>query len=130
MPEIDVVAVLVAAFSSFLLGGLWYSPVLFGSTWNREARQAPQAGHPLMVFALAFLLSLLSAFVFAGFVGPRPPLATALRAGVGAGFGFVATSFGINYLFAGTRSFTMWSIDAGYHTVQFALFGVVLGLWR
>jgi hypothetical protein len=32
MPHINIVAALVAAISSFLLGGLWYSRVLFGTT--------------------------------------------------------------------------------------------------
>ena len=32
----NVWAVLLAAVSSFLLGGLWYSPVMFGGAWVRE----------------------------------------------------------------------------------------------
>jgi hypothetical protein len=36
MPEINWLAVVVAAIACFLLGGLWYSPVLFGKAWQRE----------------------------------------------------------------------------------------------
>ena len=36
MSGINLWAVLVAAVSSFALGGLWYSPVLFYKLWNRE----------------------------------------------------------------------------------------------
>src|SRR4051812_47000535 len=36
MPEISWLAVVVGAVASFLLGGLWYSPVLFGKAWQRE----------------------------------------------------------------------------------------------
>jgi hypothetical protein len=32
----NIWAVSVAAVSSFLLGGLWYSPALFGGIWNAE----------------------------------------------------------------------------------------------
>ena len=32
---LNVWAVLVAALSAFLIGGLWFSPVLFGSAWKR-----------------------------------------------------------------------------------------------
>jgi hypothetical protein len=39
------------------------------------------------------------------------------------------TSFGINYQFAGNRT-TLWAIDGGYHTVQFVLYGLIIGLWR
>ncbi len=52
-----------------------------------------------------------------------------MKAGALVGFGFVAASFGINYQFA-QRSFKLWLIDGGYHTVQFLLFGVILGLWH
>jgi hypothetical protein len=44
------------------------------------------------------------------------------------GLGYVATSFGINYQFAG-RPFRLWAIDGGYHTLQFALYGLVFGAW-
>ena len=43
--------------------------------------------------------------------------------------GFVAMGFAINYAFAG-RSLKLWLIDGGYHTMQFALYGLVLGAWH
>ena len=30
----------------------------------------------------------------------------------------------------GTSSFRLWLIDGGYHTLQFTLYGLVLGLWH
>lgn len=121
-------AVLVAALSSFLVGGLWYSPMLFGRIWNRENGGQPQAGHPAKVFGVSFACSLLAAACFAKWLGPAPSLEAALQAGALAGFGLVAASFGINYQFA-QRSFTLWLIDGGYHTAQFLLFGLILSLW-
>jgi len=29
-------AIIVAALANFLLGGLWYSPILFGKRWQKE----------------------------------------------------------------------------------------------
>lgn len=29
-------AILVAALSAFLVGGMWYSPAVFGKTWMKE----------------------------------------------------------------------------------------------
>jgi hypothetical protein len=86
-------------------------------------------GHPAKIFGGAFVFSLLAAAVFAWFLGPQPPLSFAICRGVLVGFGLVAASFGINYLFA-QRGLRLWLIDGGYHTVQFALFGLVLGLWH
>jgi uncharacterized protein DUF1761 len=81
------------------------------------------------VFGLSFLFCVIAAAAFAVWIGPNPPLETALVKGLVAGSCFVATSFGINYQFA-SRSIPMLLIDAGYHTVQFILFGLVLGLWH
>jgi hypothetical protein len=44
------------------------------------------------------------------------------------GLCFVAASFGVNYQFA-NRSLKAWLIDGGYHALQFAAFGLVLGAW-
>jgi len=53
----------------------------------------------------------------------------ALSQGLLVGAGVVAASFGINYQFA-NRPAILWLIDGGYHSVQFAIYGVLLGLWR
>lgn len=131
MGAINIWAVLAAALSSFLLGGLWYSPALFGNVWNRHAGRDPKGGgrHPAMVFGTAFVLALVAAAVFAMLLGANPPLVQAVKMGALTGAAFVATSFGINYAFA-SRTFVLWLIDAGYHVLQFTLFGLVLGLWH
>jgi hypothetical protein len=131
MSGVSIWAVLVAAVTSFLLGGLWYSPVLFGRLWNREAGRGenPQKmQHPGRVFGLAFVFALIAAAAFAWWLGPDPQLRDALWKGLAAGAGMVGASFGINYQFA-DRSFLMWAIDAGYHTLQFVLFALVLVFW-
>ncbi len=131
MRDINYLAVVVAAASSFLVGGLWYSPKLFGSIWQRatgDTRQ-PGAGHPARVFGLSFLFALVAAIAYASSMPSADSAATALCQGLLVGAGFVAMSFGINYQFA-NRNTTMWLIDGGYHTVQFALYGLIIGLWH
>jgi len=128
---INYLAVLAAAVSAFLLGGLWYS-VLFKSAWLAASGVTPEqveAGNPAVIFGLAFVLSLVAALVFAMFLGPRPSLALGLGAGFSAGLCWVAGSFGINYLFEG-KSVKLWLINGGYHTAQFTIYGLILGLWH
>ncbi|HET6545904.1 MAG TPA: DUF1761 domain-containing protein [Rhodanobacteraceae bacterium] len=131
MEDINWLAVVVAALCSFFVGGPWYSPAMFGRVWGREAGATgkPGSGHPARVFGVSFVFSLIAAAAFAYWLGPAPALPYALGHGLLAGACFVATSFGINYQFA-NRSTLMWLIDGGYHTVQFLLFGLVLGLWH
>ena len=66
---LNVWAVLVAALSAFLIGGLWFSPVLFGSAWKRAngfAADPPPAGPK--GFLIAILLSVVMAFNLAMFL--------------------------------------------------------------
>lgn len=131
MPEFNVWAVLAAAASGFLLGGLWYSPALFGRVWQRETGLSDEKlakANMALIFGLAFVLCLIASFVFAMFLGPRPPLALGLGAGFSAGLCWVGASFGINYLFE-RKSFKLFLINAGYHTLQFTLIGLILALW-
>lgn len=131
MSGINFLAVLVAAAASFIVGGLWYSPALFLTAWQRNAddTREPGSGHPVKVFGVSFVFALVAALAFALWLGPKPPLSTALIQGLLAGAGFTATSFGINYQFA-NRGAIMWLIDGGYHSVQFLLYGLILGLWH
>ena len=131
MPEFNVWAVLVAAVSAFVLGGLWYSPMLFGKPWQREAgvsEEQMKNANMGLIFGLAFVLSLVASLVFALFLGPRPPVSLGLGAGFAAGLCWVGASFGINYLFE-RKSLKLFLINAGYHTVQFTIIGLVLALW-
>jgi hypothetical protein len=71
---------------------------------------------------------LIAAAVLAVALEPEPSLPRAVFAGLAIGIGWVATSFGVNYLFAGRR-FALFAVDAGYNIVLFALMGLIIGLF-
>jgi hypothetical protein len=132
MPQVNLIAVLLCGVASLALGGLWYSPALFGKAWQRVAGlsdEQAKSGNMALIFGAAFALSLIAAYVFGMFLGDTMPLAGAVGAGFGAGLCWVAASFGINYLFE-RRPLGLWLINGGYHTLQFTLFGLILGLVR
>jgi hypothetical protein len=132
MPEVNYLAVATAAIATFVIGGLWYSPVLFGKTWQREVGLSDEQlarGNMARIFGTALVLSVVASFVFALFLGPRPSMPLGIGAGFSAGLCWVASSFGMNYLFA-RRSLKLFFIDGGYHTLQFTLIGLVLALWH
>jgi len=132
MPQVNLIAVLVCGVASLVLGGAWYSPLLFGKAWQRAAGLSDEqasSGNMAMIFGLAFVLSLIAAYVFGMFLGASMPLAGAVGAGFAAGLCWVAASFGINYLFE-RRPVALWLINGGYQTLQFTLFGLILGLIR
>ena len=133
LPAVNYLAVLAAAASAFVLGGLWYSPILFAKKWmaytghaDCDGEQANK-GNMGLIFGGAFLLSVVAAYLFALIVQFDPDWRSGAIAGVLTGFGFAATSFGISYLFE-QRPFGLWLINGGYHVLQFTLYGIVFGL--
>ena len=132
MGGMNYLAIGAAALSSFVIGGLWYSPVLFARPWMEAAKIRPEdlaSRNKAVLFGGSFVLALFGAFVFAMFLGPRPAFGFATSAGFSAGLAWIAGSFGINYLFEG-KSFKLWAINGGYHVVQYTAIGAVLGLWH
>src|SRR5215203_1822125 len=114
--QMNVWAVLAAGVASLFLGGLWYSPALFGSAWLRATgipEEKARSANMGAVMGSAFVLSLIGAAVFALFLGPQPELGFAMGAGFSAGLCWVAGSFGINYLFE-QRPLRLFLINGGY----------------
>jgi hypothetical protein len=132
MPEINYMAVIAAAVASFVLGGIWYSPLLFSRAWQRESGVTDEKmknANMGVIFGTTFVLCLVASFVFGLFLGPRPSMPLGLGAGASAGLCWVASSFGINYLFE-RKSLKLFLINGGYHTLQFTLIGLIFALWH
>ena len=69
--EINYLAVFVSAVVIFLLGGLWYSPVLFAKQWmsviNKSEEELKKDSKPTN-YLVAFLQGLISAYILAIFI--------------------------------------------------------------
>jgi hypothetical protein len=134
MPEnVNVFAVIAAAVSMFALGGLWYSPLMFGRAWQREAGitdEQLKRSNPAKVFGFSFLFALIMAFNLAMFLAePKTTTAWGATAGFLAGFGWVTLGLAVISLFE-QRSWKYMAINGGYMTVAFVIMGAILGLWR
>ena len=82
MPEVNWIAIVVAAVASFLLGGLWYSPALFGKAWQREVGLTDEQmknSNMVKIFGLTLILCLLAAWMFATFLGAAIALGWVMR---------------------------------------------------
>jgi hypothetical protein len=132
LSKLNYLAVLAAAVSAFLIGGVWFSPALFGNAWIKatglSAQTLAKRNMP-MVFGVAFLLCAIMSFNLAAFLAGPPNLAWGITAGALAGIGWVAASFGVTYLFE-MRSMRLFLINAGYHAVTFMVMGGILGIWK
>ena len=130
LSELNYWAILLAALSSFMLGGLWYSPVLFGKTWLEGCGLTEldlQNSDPKLIYGLAFILSLLAAFVLALILGPDPNITQSITIGAAVGIGLASSSLGISYIFE-QRPLSLFLVNGGYHTFQFILMAVILSV--
>ena len=131
MPSVNWLAVLAAAASAFVLGGLWYS-ALFAKPWQAAAGlsdEAVKGGNKPLMFAGAFVLAFITCAVFAMFLGPKASLGFGAAAGLAAGLGWVTTSLGVIYIFE-RRPLRLLLINGGYQTLQFTIIGAILGAWH
>ena len=127
---INYLSVVVAALSSFVVGMLWYSPILFGKTWMAEngfTNEDLQGGNMLRIYGTAFILGLIIATTLDAFLRPES-IIEGLVHGALAGIGWVAASIGTMYLFEG-KSLKLYLVNAGYHAVNYTVMGGILGAW-
>ena len=133
MPHLNWLAVLSAAVSTFVLGGLWYSPALFGRAWmsvNNFTGEDLAKSNMAKIFGLSFIFALIMSANLAAFLAePKTNAAWGATAGFLAGFGWVALGIATIALFE-RRSWKYILINGGYVTVSFLIMGLIIGAWR
>lgn len=126
--NIHWLSVVIAALSTFLVGGIWYGP-LFGKAWMQlfhlteadlKKRSLPKT------FGGSLLLAFIAALNLEMFLGPQTLVSTGAFIGFLTGFGWVATFLGILYLFE-MQTLKAFAINAGYSVLSFTLMGAILG---
>jgi hypothetical protein len=125
-------AILAATVSAFLIGGVWYSPILFSRAWMKAAglsEEEVQRGNMAKIFGLSFLLILVMAVNLAAFLSGPADLVWGMTAGALAGIGWVAASLGVLYLFE-HRPLKLFLVNGGYLAVSFVVMGGILGAWK
>ena len=140
--QVNYLAVIVAAIVIFLLGGLWYSPVLFAKRWialqGRTEEQmradAARSNMPVM-YLMAFITALIIAWAMAVLANAFPPPAggggsvmRGVKLGLFCWFGFVLPTTFATSLFS-MKPRQLWLIDAGYNLVSFVIAGAIILGW-
>ncbi|MEK7632147.1 MAG: DUF1761 domain-containing protein [Patescibacteria group bacterium] len=133
MPDVNFVHVLVAGLVAMVLGGLWYSKILFGKSWmllagiNEEAakKEAP------MAYLKMFITALVAAYVLAVFVGFAGAATFAEGAIVGfwLWLGFIFTVTMSSVIFE-KRPWKLWLINNGYQVILLVISGGLLAAWK
>ena len=89
--QINWLAVFAAALSTFVIGGLWYSPVLFGKVWMRVngfSEEQVAGFNKARAFGGSFILALVMSANLAMFLAdPKTTVVWGMTAGALAGVG-------------------------------------------
>ncbi|WP_163709415.1 DUF1761 domain-containing protein [Mangrovibacterium lignilyticum] len=127
-------AVIVAALSTFVIGGLWYSPFLFGEKWMSlngftEESMKDRALPMPVIFGSSFIASFLAAFSMAMFLGSAGDLMFGVFAGFMIAVFWISTSR-LNTVLFEQQKFSLFLIHAGYDLVSYIVMGAIVGAWR
>ena len=134
--HINYLAVVVSAVVAFLLGGLWYSPVLFAKMWVRAHGYSEEqvkemqgrAGKGYAASVLCLLLIALAMAALASYLQLGRP-GQGLKLGL-LGWGGFAFPLGLMaYMYSGKRITTL-IIDAGYQLVYMLVMGSIITIWQ
>jgi hypothetical protein len=125
-------AVLVCAVANWVVGALWYSPLLFYKAWKTEnnlSEEQLKKGSPA-IYLLTFIFALIMSYNMAFFLGDKKTDAQwGTIAGFLAGFGWATLIFAVIGMFE-RKSWRYILINGGFITVYFTLIGFILGAWR
>ncbi len=135
--SINYLAVLTAAFATFMLGGLWYTAILGRQRlallgWDDQKVAAAQKRMPPPVFfTIMFACYVLVALVMALLAGALgvDSLTEGLMLGAIVWAGF-ALAIGLTGHIAADVKHGVFGIDAAFQLIFLLLMGAIIGAWR
>ena len=135
VPEVNYAAVVVGGIAIFILGGLWYSPILFAKKWvalmgkTEEELRANAAGPS--AYVVAFLCGLVTSYTMAVILSHFDPVTVprGILVAVLCWIGFAGVTSFSSALFSGQPK-GLWLINSGYNLVAFIVAAVILSVWR
>lgn len=132
--SVNYLAVLVCGIIAFAIGALWYSPVLFSKTWQKEAKLSEEdikGANMVQIFGTSLILMIvmiLGLAVLLGMSGAERSFVQGFIFGLWTGVFFIGTSYGVNLLYQ-RKSLKLWMIDSGYQILFLAISGGILSIW-
>ncbi len=134
--DINYWAIIVSAVASFILGMLWYSPLLFGKPWMKMMGLTQQHAEAAKKKGMAkyyignFIATLIMVYILSHFVdyAQAKTISDGLQLGVWVWLGFIATLLFGSILWEG-KPFKLYLINAGYRLVELLIVASILSVW-
>ncbi len=135
MLKMNYLAVIVAATAAFVVGPVWYSPLLFGDEWmtlrGMDSAAMAELTPPLRVLIAEFVRVFVVAYVLARFVVLIGVVdgKGAVQLGLWVWLGFQAILL-VGSVLHENYPWELFAIHAGDALVKTLLMTVILGVWR
>ncbi len=131
--DINLWAVLLAAFTKLVIGSFWYSPLILGKTWMKENKMCEddfRKGHPLWIMGLlSFLFAFIAALAMAFFINPASTFWSGGGMGALVSLVWISASKANTFLYE-NYSIKHYLIHAGYDICSYTVMGAILGAWH
>lgn len=127
--ELNFIAILLATIAKFMVGGLWFSKILFGQAWLEEVGlKEDELGSPrnamliamgtcfLVVFSMAIMFQIMAL-----------DLRTALAVTVIMALGVTSAQMGLSFAFEG-RNLRLFLIYATQCVTEFVIVALIINL--
>ncbi len=126
--DVNWIAVIVGALAGFMVGGIWYGPIM-GKKWMGAvslSEEQIRQGNMGVIYGGAFAFSLLASWTMAHTFATYDDLSVAVKilTALGVAVGFIIPAIGTNYLFS-QKSKALFFIDAGYWILFYIAMGAV-----
>jgi hypothetical protein len=132
----QLLAVLAAAVAAWLIGALWYSPVMFAKAWVNAHGYTPEQlaamkvmqGKVIGATLVAMILMAAVLQVFLRHLG-ADSIGDGVKWAFHAWLGFAVPLGFIAHLYS-QKKIAAWLIDIGYQLVYLLVMGAILGAWH
>ena len=135
--ELNWLAVVVGAILYFALGALWYSPMLFGTRWQRSVGWDPAQRPPEMKpttyavplvanLVMAVAVGLLAVATGTDTIGEGVVLGLILGVGLSLMHTLIDATFDPNK----PEPWTWFAINGSYHALGLLIIAVIVSIWR
>jgi len=132
---VDIVAVLIAAVASMVLGAFWYSPAGFGKKWMKLAGISDKniekhKGDMWKFYLTTFISAVITAYVIAALlkVTGAQSILEATGVAIFVWLGFVATTT-LGSVIWEQRPFELYLLNNSFTVVNYIIVTLILVLW-
>lgn len=136
VPDINLIAVVLAALAAFFVGWVWYGAI-FGKLWRRlvglsledmKSMKMTPIGASVGTIAVSFLMAYVLAhgIEFGNAYLRTEGIAGGLQAAFWYWLGFAVPITSMSFLYEG-KSWKLWAVNAGYYLATLLSMGAIIG---